>query len=48
MGVSVFGPDFKIFEKYEMSAFTGKKIKVTGILENFLASREIQFYEKLL
>ena len=31
---------FLIFEKYEMSAFTGKKINVIAILENFSVSFE--------
>ena len=48
IGGSGLGSGFKIFEKYEISAFTGKKINVIAILENFLVSRESRCYEKLL
>ncbi len=41
-----FGSDFYIFEKYEMSAFTGKNIKVIAILEIFLASCESRCRKK--
>ena len=36
-------PFFSIFEKYEMSAFTGKKINVIAHFENILVSFENTF-----
>ena len=36
-----------IFKKYEMSAFTGKKINAIAILENFLSSCESTICKKM-
>tara|TARA_Y100000593_G_scaffold80984_1_gene151303 strand:+ start:234 stop:581 length:348 start_codon:yes stop_codon:yes gene_type:complete len=45
---SILGSNFYIFEKFRLSAFTGKKINVIAILENFLSSREFTYCENLI
>ena len=37
-----------MFEKSELSTFTGKKINVLAILEKFFSSREIAYCENLI
>ena len=46
-GGSVLSSVFSIFEKYEMSAFTGKKINAIAILENFLSSCDSTICKKM-
>ena len=48
LGGSILGSNFYIFKKFELSAFTGKKINVIAILENFLTSREFTYCENLI
>ena len=45
---SILGSNFYIFENFGLSAFTGKKINVIAILENFLSSREFTYCENLI
>ena len=48
VGGSVSGSVFYIFEKYGLSAFTGKKINAIAILINFLSSRDFTYCKKAI
>ena len=41
LGCSILGSNFYIFEKFGLSAFTGKKINVIAFLDQFLKKFEI-------